>query len=757
MSITRGYLFHLYLNQTTNGAGLVEDQVNGGTDLTSITLAAAPQSTAFDADTASLSVDPHKQAYFFVSQQAYNVPSSATATDIPAIYSGSTSTGAPNGTALVDGNFGINDYDYQTGGTILINDTAVDQASGRLYFTRDYEVPLSGTRGIDKAADNAVYSGLYFVPESGGTPIAVATGFSNPDAIALDVSQGFAFITDSTGVGYSGDQTASRNVIDVVNLATGQVSNLGITQTYHPDAILGTDNYGGNVLDGVAVDPATNTLYFTQSNGFNILPSDAYADTNFGIYKATYTIAGGTVTLGSVTTLYSGAGTHDPGRIAIDPADGVFYVVGNTPSAQNGPTGYGLWEGSLSSVNGTQLTAVDVPAPSSGTEEFGYTTSDVPGDANAALDVAPTVNAGSTIGYNNTGGSVATDAGLTTSSTTSSYYVGGGVSITGGFKIGDVLTANTTATTIAATYNLSSGVLTLSGADTQAHYQRVLASVTYSSTNSNPTANGADNSRTLAYSVYDGIATGMATSTVTIEQPAAVAAGSPSVAFIGGGSAVAVDPALTIAQGSSATLALATIAFTSGLLSGDTLLFTSQNGISGSYDSNTGILTLTGSALVANYQAAIQSVAFDFAPDNGNPTAGIDTSRTLSYTVSDGTGASSPVSSTMLVVHAPPTVSAGGAEMFVRGSAAVATDPGLTLYGAGQRRAARVGHRVHDLRPDHRRYARRHRPERHHRRLRRRHRRIVADQHGHRGTIPGGTGKRHLLDRQCRHPQATAR
>ena len=43
---------------------------------------------------------------------------------------------------------------------------------------------------------------------------------------------------------------------------------------------------------------------------------------------------------------------------------------------------------------------------------------------------------------------------------------------------------------------------------------------------------------------------------------------------------------------------------------GDELVFTNQSGISGSYNAGTGVLTLTGTATVANYQAALRSIQF---------------------------------------------------------------------------------------------------------------------------------------------------
>ena len=52
-------------------------------------------------------------------------------------------------------------------------------------------------------------------------------------------------------------------------------------------------------------------------------------------------------------------------------------------------------------------------------------------------------------------------------------------------------------------------------------------------------------------------------------------------------------------------LTSATVSISTGFLTGDTLNFTNQNGITGSYDTATGVLTLTGTASVANYQTAL--------------------------------------------------------------------------------------------------------------------------------------------------------
>ncbi len=84
---------------------------------------------------------------------------------------------------------------------------------------------------------------------------------------------------------------------------------------------------------------------------------------------------------------------------------------------------------------------------------------------------------------------------------------------------GDVLAAVTTGTSITASYSAATERLTLSGADTLAHYQQVLQSVTFSSSSSDPTQGGANATRTVAWTVDDGSASSAASTTVVHVQP----------------------------------------------------------------------------------------------------------------------------------------------------------------------------------------------------------------------------------------------
>ncbi len=115
-----------------------------------------------------------------------------------------------------------------------------------------------------------------------------------------------------------------------------------------------------------------------------------------------------------------------------------------------------------------------------------------------------------------------------------------------------------------------------------------------------------------------------------------------------------VDSALTVSDAADPIATGATVRISGGFLTGDQLNFLAQNGISGSYDPTTGILTLTGSATVSAYQAALESVTF--SSTISDPTnSGADNTRTVTWTVFNGAVDSTPVSST-IDVNTPPTL-----------------------------------------------------------------------------------------------------
>jgi hypothetical protein len=100
------------------------------------------------------------------------------------------------------------------------------------------------------------------------------------------------------------------------------------------------------------------------------------------------------------------------------------------------------------------------------------------------------------------------------------------------------------------------------------------------------------------------------------------------------GGSVVVDPNIKLSDIDGNPLngdkiAGATIAITTGRDTGDQLLFANQNGITGSFNAGTGVLTLTGNATLVQYETALKSVRFASTSGNDGP-------RTISWRATDG-------------------------------------------------------------------------------------------------------------------------
>ena len=130
-----------------------------------------------------------------------------------------------------------------------------------------------------------------------------------------------------------------------------------------------------------------------------------------------------------------------------------------------------------------------------------------------------------------------------------------------------------------------------------------------------------------------------------------------------------VDPALTLSDVDDTSLESATVTITGNFVAGqDTLLFTDQSGITGNWNGATGVLTLTGTATVAQYQAALRSVQYDNTSDNPNTAA-----RTVTFVVNDGALGSLPATRnvTLQAVNDAPVNTVPGAQTTAEDTALV--------------------------------------------------------------------------------------
>ena len=177
----------------------------------------------------------------------------------------------------------------------------------------------------------------------------------------------------------------------------------------------------------------------------------------------------------------------------------------------------------------------------------------------------------------------------------------------------------------------------------------------------------------------------MATSTLDlVHAPPTVTAGTTAT-FEGGGSPVTLDGGLSVADvDSGGVLTRATVTIGTGFVTGDVLGFTAETGITGSYNTVDGVLTLSGTAAIGTYQAELDSITF-------TTTATTDGTRTIDWAVSDGStshGTSATETSTV-TVEVGPNVTAGltvnGIEGASTGTVTVATftDPSIANATAG--------------------------------------------------------------------------
>ncbi|HET6544928.1 MAG TPA: DUF2341 domain-containing protein, partial [Chryseolinea sp.] len=220
------------------------------------------------------------------------------------------------------------------------------------------------------------------------------------------------------------------------------------------------------------------------------------------------------------------------------------------------------------------------------------------------------------------------------------YMNGATIQIIANFTSTEDLLAFTNANGITGAWNAGTGMLTLSGMATAANYQTALRSVTYQNTN---TANPSIAVRTVTFSVTDenGASSNTVSRNIGItpvnDAPVLANTEATALAYAEGQIATIVTPLTSVTDVDNTTLTGATVRISAGYLNTeDVLAFTNTPNITGTWTAATGILTLTGTTTVANYQSAIQSITYL----NTNNTTPSTTLRTVSFQVTDGAASS---------------------------------------------------------------------------------------------------------------------
>ncbi|WP_342725899.1 cadherin domain-containing protein [Bradyrhizobium sp. B097] len=546
------------------------------------------------------------------------------------------------------------------------------------------------------------------------TPVD-SDGAINRVAVGAPVGSGAGVTASSTDVNgpavtYSlvGDTSGGAFTI---NAATGKVMVADPTKIHaaDPSYDITVDSSDGTlhsqqtftiavVIDQAPVVTAGHTLGYTENQAATVIDSTITVtdgdDANLA--SATVQITGNYVVGEDVLGFVTQNGISG----SFDAATGTLTLTG-TSSVAN-------YQAALASV--TYFNTSDNPSGLARTVTI--TANDGTLDSTPVTDtinVTPVndpavVTAGHTLNYTENQVATAFDPAITVTDVDNTTLAGATMQITGNYANGQDVLGFTTIGNITGTFDAATGKLTLTGTDTVANYQAALASVTYFNTSDNPSGLA----RTVTITANDGAANSTAvTDTINVtpvNDPPVTSAGG-TLNYIENQAATAIDTSVNVSDVDSANMASATVAITGGFAAGqDVLGFNPQNGIVGSYNALTGVLTLTGSSSVANYKAALDSITYFNTSDNPS-----EADRTVSFTVNDGSLDSNTSTSTIHVtpVNDAPVISFGAIAGFTEppngtpaaNSTPVTITPNLTITDAEGNNLTDATFVLNDLKP----------------------------------------------------------
>jgi putative cell wall-binding protein len=567
------------------------------------------------------------------------------------------------------------------------------------------------------------------------TPVAIDSGLTVTDASSPTLQSATVAITGNFHSGedvlaYTNDGSTMGNIASSYNSGTGvlTLTSSGATATlaqwqsalrsttYTDTAV--TPNNATRTISFAAVDgnatnsnTATRTVTVTDTDQTPIVATTA-GTTNYVGGASAVTIDSGVAvsdldnTTQASATVSVTTGFHSGDTLAFV-NDGS--TMGNVSASYNSATGVltltsiGATSTNAQWTNALRALTFSSTSATYGNRTISFITNDGTKNSTAATDVVdvlgpPTITTDSgsaafVAGDNTTSTPVAIDSGLTITDGSATTMASATVAITGNFHSGEDVLAYTndgsTMGNIAGSYNSGTGVLTLtsSGATaTLAQWQSALRSTTYTDTAVTPNTA----TRTISFAAVDSGATtsNTATRTVTVtdtDQTPIVTTTGGTTNYVAGATAATIDGGITVSDLDNTTQASATVSVTTGFHSGDTLTFVNTSAVAygnvvGSYNSATGVLTLTSSGAVATdaqWSAALSSITFS-ASSGATPG-----NRTVAFAVSDGTKNSTAATDVVDVLGPPTITTDSGSAAFVAGdnttSTPVAIDSGLTI------------------------------------------------------------------------------
>ena len=193
---------------------------------------------------------------------------------------------------------------------------------------------------------------------------------------------------------------------------------------------------------------------------------------------------------------------------------------------------------------------------------------------------------------------------------------------------------------IVAVFDSGTGTLNLAGYGNVSRWETALRSITYENLSENPTVA----TRTIEFQVTDGFNLSNTISrNVTIQRvndppDVSTISGTPTpLAYAEGVGDIVIDDQIEVADPDDVNLDEARVSLSNYVQGEDILAFSNIFGLTHSFDAPTGVLTISGSTTVENYQAALRTVTYENLSDTPDLTT-----RTASFIVNDGEFDSAP-------------------------------------------------------------------------------------------------------------------
>ncbi|BAY76729.1 hemolysin-type calcium-binding region [Nostoc linckia NIES-25] len=554
-----------------------------------------------------------------------------------------------------------------------VNDAPVVTATNTpLAYTENDPAKVIDSGLMVTDVDSANLNGATVSISSGFVGVEDILGFTAQNGISGSYSNGVLTLTGSASV--ANYQTALRsiayqNTSDNPSTTTRTISF--IVNDGSSDSIAATRNINITAVNDAPIITPTNTpLAYTENDGATAIDSGLTVTDvdSTNLNGATVSISSGFVAAEDILGFTAQNG------ISGSYSNGVLILTGSATVAQ--------YQTALRSV--TYQNSSDNPSTTTRTISFivndgSLNSSTVTRNINiAAVNDAPVVTPTNTpLAYTENDAATAIDSGLTVTDADSINLSGATITISSGFVAAQDILGFTAQNGISGSY--SNGVLTLTGSATVAQYQTALRSIAYQNTSDNPSTT----TRTISFIVNDG---SLNSSTVTrninltaVNDAPVITSTNTPLAYTENDAATAIDSGLTVTDVDSTNLNSATVSISSGFVAAeDTLAFIAQNGISGSYSN--GVLTLTGSASVADYQTALRSITYQNSSDNPSTTT-----RTISFVVNDGSLNSTTATRNINIaaVNDAPVVTPTNTPLaYTEKDAATAIDSGLTVTDA---------------------------------------------------------------------------